>query len=82
MNALRARAPNSPKTPSVPRRDAAPAPSFAPAETEPAETESRTPAVMPSTSRLSDKVRGLVKRHPEETLSVLRRWMVEKIRGG
>ncbi|MSP80435.1 MAG: hypothetical protein EXR02_05105 [Rhodospirillales bacterium] len=43
---------------------------------------SELPAVTPSTSRISGKVRGLVERHPEEALSVLRRWMEEQVRGG
>jgi flagellar biosynthesis/type III secretory pathway M-ring protein FliF/YscJ len=75
MSAGRDRAPKpSPKAP--------PARSFVPVAAESDDAEPATPAVVPSTSRLSGKVRDLVKRHPEETLSVLRRWMEEKIRGG
>jgi flagellar biosynthesis/type III secretory pathway M-ring protein FliF/YscJ len=53
-----------------------------PALSESAATASRLPAVTPSISRISNKVRGLVERHPEEALSVLRRWMEEQARGG
>lgn len=83
MSAHRVRAPNlSLKTPPAPRTAAAPAPSFVPALPESDDTGPEGPAVVPSTSRLSGKVRDLVKRHPEETLSVLRRWMVETSRRG
>jgi hypothetical protein len=71
MNALRARDPNA--APPVPSEwGPVPAPPPAPP---------KTAAVVPSTSVLSGKVRGLVARHPAETLNVLRRWMEEKIRG-
>jgi hypothetical protein len=46
------------------------------------DSESKAGAIVPSTSRLSGKVRGLVERHPAESLSVLRRWMEEKSGGG
>lgn len=83
MSARRDRAPNiSPKTPPAPRTAAAPAPSFVPVVAESDDTGPERPVVVPSTSRISGKVRDLVKRHPEETLSVLRRWMVETSRGG
>ena len=42
------------------------------------ESEESAGPIVPSTSRLSGKVRGLVARHPEETLNVLRRWMVDR----
>jgi flagellar biosynthesis/type III secretory pathway M-ring protein FliF/YscJ len=77
MSARPVRAPDhSPKTPPAPRTAAAPAPSFVPVVAESDDTGPERSAVVPSTSRLSAKVRGLVERHPEETLSVLRRWMV------
>jgi flagellar biosynthesis/type III secretory pathway M-ring protein FliF/YscJ len=71
MNALRARIPDS--APPMPS-EWEPVPASPPAAP-------KTEAVVPSTSRLSGKVRGLVERHPGETLSVLRRWMEEKNRG-
>ena len=77
MSAHRVRAPDhSPKTPPAPRTGVAPVPSFVPVVPESDNAGPELPAVVPSTSRLSGKVRGLVERHPEETLSVLRRWMV------
>ncbi|MEK7245892.1 MAG: hypothetical protein AAB223_07725 [Pseudomonadota bacterium] len=83
MSAQRAPAANFlPKTPAAPRKDAAREPSFAPAVPESAGAEARTPSVIASTSRISGKVRGLVERHPEEALSVLRRWMEERASGG
>jgi flagellar biosynthesis/type III secretory pathway M-ring protein FliF/YscJ len=75
MNAERARSRTVPPKP-------APTPSVAPDAAEPEDGETGRPAVVPSKSRLSEKVRDLVGRHPEETLSVLRRWMEEKFRGG
>ena len=57
-------------------------PSFVPVLSESDDAGPERSAVVPSTSRLSGKVRGLVERHTEEALSVLRRWMEEKARGG
>ena len=75
MNARPTRAPN-------PDPSAPPAPSFVPAAIEPSKEDAGMPAVVPSTSRMAEKVRGLVERHLDQSLSVLRRWMEDKTRSG
>ncbi len=57
------------------------APSLSPTPPFTTVADARMPEVVPSTSRIAGKVRGLVARHPDETLSVLRRWLEEKNRG-
>jgi hypothetical protein len=58
-----------------------PMPSPAPRPADAADAHLAARAIVPSVSPLSGKVRGLVTRHPEETLSVIRRWMGEKFCG-
>ena len=72
MNAMNARPGRTPNF----------SPSFVPALPESDDLGPERPEVVPSTSRMAGKIRGLVARHPEETLSVLRNWMVETSRGG